>query len=213
MPQLPRHWPHGAQRNVLPWCCYDTIQPDVKSPLQLPTVQSLQGIGPVNVKVFGEVHLPIQVGTRTVSVIFIVVDVAENTEAILGHPFLEQSQAHLDFDSQRIVLFGEQVPYFNLKNRPKVHVVRIARTAILELGCEYIVPGNAYFHEPVRGDVVLSPTKGFIEKHCLLVALVVVDSQTNNEIPIRLYNPGTDSVKVKKGAIAGFLQAADVVQH
>lgn len=81
------------------------------------------------------------------------------------------------------MLFGEQVPYFNPKNKPKVHVIRIARTAILESGWEYIVPGNAHFRERVRGDVMLSPTKGLIEKHCLLVARVVVDEQTNNQIP------------------------------
>jgi hypothetical protein len=59
------------------------------------------------------------------------------------------------------VLFGEQVPYF----RTKGDVVRIARTAVFESGCEYIVQRNAHFREPVRGDVVLSPTTGFIEKH------------------------------------------------
>lgn len=169
-------------------------------------MESLLGIGPVNVKVFGEVHLSIQVGTSTVSVN------TENTEAILGHPFLEQAQAQarLDFGSQRIVLFDEQVPYFNSKNKPKVPVIRIACTAVLNHDVRISCRGMHTSGNLSEDDVVLSPTKGLIEKYRLLVAQVVVDAQANNQIPIRLYNPGTESVKVKKGAIAGFLQAADV---
>lgn len=202
----------GARRNVLPRHCYETIHEGVRPPLELSTVQALQGIGPINVNVLGEVHVPIQVGTHTVSVNFIVADVTEDTETILGHPFLEQARARLDFGSQKIVLFGEQIPYFNPKNKPRVHIVRIARTAVLEAGREYIVPGNAHFREHVQGNVLLSPTKGFMEKHRVLVARIVVDAQPNKQIPIRLYNPGTIAVQVRKGAIAGFLQPANVVK-
>lgn len=202
----------GARRNVLPSKCFDSIDKDVRPSLQASTVQSLQGISSANVDVCGEIYLPIQIGSRTVSVNFLVADVSENTEAILGHPFLEQSRARLDFGSQKIVLFGEQVPYFNPDKKPKTHIVRIARTTVLESGYEYIVPGNAYFREPIGGDVLLSPTKGFIEKHRVLMARVVVDTPSNNHVPIRLYNPGATPVRVKKGTIAGVLQTADVIQ-
>ncbi len=202
----------GARRNVLPRLCYETINADVRPPLKLSTVQALQGISPINVDVLGEVDVPVQVGTQTVSVNFIVADVAEGTEAILGHPFLEQARARLDFGSQKIVLFGEQIPYFNPKNKPRVHVVRIARTAVLEAGREYIIPGNAHFREPVQGDVLLSPTKGFMEKHQVMVARIIIGAQPGNRVPVRLYNPGTVAVKVRKGVIAGILQPADVVQ-
>ncbi|KAL1254816.1 hypothetical protein QQF64_012877 [Cirrhinus molitorella] len=202
----------GARRSVLPRLCYETIKADVRPPLKLSTVQALQGISPINVNVLGEVDVPVQVGTQTVSVNFIVADVAEDTEAILGHPFLEQAWARLDFGSQKIVLFGEQIPYFNPKNKPRVHVVRIARTAVLEAGREYIVPGNAHFREEVQGNVMLSPTKGFTEKHQVMVARIVIGAQPSNRVPVRLFNPGTVAVKVKKGVIAGILQPADVVQ-
>ncbi|KAL2099461.1 hypothetical protein ACEWY4_005941 [Coilia grayii] len=204
----------GARRNVIPSKYFDNIDSDVRPLLQASLVQSLQGISSANVNVRGEIYLPIQIGSRTVSVNFLVADVAENTGAILGHLFLEQSRARLDqkVTSQKIVLFGEQVPYFNPDKKPKVHIVRIARTTVLESGYEYIVPGNAYFREPIGGDVLLSPTKGFVEKHQVLMARVVVDTPYNNHVPIRLYNPGAAPVRVKKGTIAGVLQAADVVQ-
>ncbi len=197
---------------MLPRLCYETIKTDVRPPLKLSTVQALQGISPINVDVLGEVDVPVQVGTQTVSVNFIVADVAEGTEAILGHPFLEQARARLYFGSQKIVLFGEQIPYFNPKNKPRVHVVRIACTAVLEAGREYIIPGNAHFQEQVHGNVLLSPTKGFMEKHQVMVARIIIGAQPSKRVPVRLYNPGTVSVKVRKGVIAGILQPADVVQ-
>lgn len=100
------------------------------------TIQVLQGISCLNVDVLGEVDVPIQIGTHTVSVNFIVADVSEGTEAILGHPFLEQARARLDFGSRKIVLFSEQIPYFTSKDKPKVHVVRVTRTTVLEAGRE-----------------------------------------------------------------------------
>ncbi|KAI4905605.1 hypothetical protein NFI96_006899 [Prochilodus magdalenae] len=124
----------GAWRNVLTLRCYAAIDDDVKPPLQFSAVESLQGIGSENIDVSGEVHLPVQFGTRT------------------------QSKAYLDFGSKKIVLFGEQEPYFNPHNKPKVHVVRVARTTVLDLGCEYIVPGYAHFREPVRGPTDLGCT-------------------------------------------------------
>ncbi|KAK3567208.1 hypothetical protein QTP86_013421 [Hemibagrus guttatus] len=185
----------GARRSVLPRHCYETIKADVRPPFKLSTVHALQGISPINVEVLGEVDVPIQIGTHTVSVNFIVANVAEGTEAILGHPFLEQARARLDFGSKKIVLFGEQIPYFNPRNKPRAHIVRIARTAILEAGREYIVPGNAHFREQVQGNVLLSHTKGFIKKHRVMVARIVVDAHSSNQIPIRLYNPGNIAVK------------------
>ncbi len=91
-------------------------------------------------------------------------------------------------------------------------MVRLARTAVLEAGREYIIPGNAQFREPVQGDVLLSPTKGFMEKHQVMVAWIIIGAQPGNRVPVRLYNPGTVAVKVRKGVIAGILQPADVVQ-
>ncbi|RXN36679.1 Retrovirus-related Pol poly from transposon [Labeo rohita] len=104
------------------------------------------------------------------------------------------------------------IPYFNPKNKPWVHVVRTARTAILEAGREYIVPGNAHFREEVQGNMLLSPTKGFMEKHQVMVARIIIGAQPSHRVPVRLYNPGTVAVKVRKGVIAGILQPADVVQ-
>lgn len=178
----------GARRSVLPRFCYETIKADVRPPLNLSTVQALQGVSPINVDVLREVDVPVQVGTQAVSVNFIVADVAEGTEAILGHPFLEQAwaRARLDFGSQKIVLFGEQIPYFNPKNKPRVHVVRIARTAVLEAGREYIIPGNADFREQVQGNVLLSSTKGFMEKHQVRVARIIIGAQPSNQVPVRL---------------------------
>ncbi|RXN18982.1 Retrovirus-related Pol poly from transposon [Labeo rohita] len=120
--------------------------------------------------------------------------------------------AHRHRSHEAELLFGEQIPYFNPKNKPRVHVVRIAQTAVLEAGHEYTVPGNAHFREEVHGNMLLSPTKGFMEKHQVMVAQIIIGAQPSHRVPVRLYNRGTVAVKVRKGVIAGILQLADVVQ-
>ena len=58
---------------------------------------------------------------------------------------------------------------------------------------------------------MLSPTKGFIEKHHVLVAHLVVQAQRSTNVPIRVFNPGALPVTLKRGVVAGILQPATVL--
>ncbi|MEQ2178697.1 hypothetical protein GOODEAATRI_016753 [Goodea atripinnis] len=53
-------------------------------------------------------------------------------------PVLGEAQlaagAHLDFGNHRIILFGEEVPYYQTETRPKSHAVRMARTVVVDPG-------------------------------------------------------------------------------
>ncbi|KAL6474176.1 hypothetical protein MHYP_G00177370 [Metynnis hypsauchen] len=131
---------------------------------------------------------------------------------VIGVEIFTNHGTYQNGNEQRIVLFGEQIPYFNPRHKPRVHVFRVAHTITIESGCEYIVPGNAHFRGPEKGEIVFSPTKGFMEKHRVLVARIVVKAQPMNRIPIRIYNPGATAVTVKKGTVAGVLQTAEVIQ-
>ncbi|KAG1937121.1 hypothetical protein F2P79_018352 [Pimephales promelas] len=159
----------------------------------------------------GGVNLPVQVGRGAIDVNFIIADTAENTEVILGHPFLHQTSAQLDYGRREITLSGEKVPRFNQNHQPRVHIVRVARTTVLESGCEYVVPGTAHLRHTTEGDLMLSPTKGFIEKHHVLVARIIVQAQRSTNVPIRVFNLGALPVTLKRGAVAGILQPAAVV--
>ncbi|KAL7406654.1 hypothetical protein ABVT39_024094 [Epinephelus coioides] len=201
----------GARKSVLSLRHYNAIHPNARPPLQPSGVETLLGVGPGDVPVLGEAYIPVQINNRQVSVHFLVADIAGD-EALLGHPFLTQAQARLDFGNRRIVLFGEEVPYFHTTGKPKTHAVRVARTVVLEAGQEYVVRGHAHLREPVKGEVMLSPTKGFVEKHRVLVARVLVETQPLKAIPLRIFNPGNTPVTVKEGAIAGFLQPVESLQ-
>lgn len=127
---------------------------------------------------------------------------------LLGHPFLTQAGARLDFGKHRIVLFGEEVPYFHPETDQKSQMVRVARTVVVEPGQEYLVRGTVRGHRASQRDMLLSPTKGFVEKHKILMARVLVDAQPNSVVPLRLFNPGNKTVTIKEGAVAGLLQPA-----
>ena len=179
----------GARRSVLPLHHYNAIHSNARPSLQPSTVKTLLGVGPGDVPVIGEAYIPVQINNRQVSVLFLVADIA-GEEALLGHPFLVQAQARLDFGNSRIVLFGEEVPYFHAMSRPRTHAVRVARTVVVEAGLEYVIRGNTHIKEHLQGEVMLSPTKGFVEKHI---------------------NPGNTAVTIKRGVIAGFLQPAEAL--
>ena len=90
--------------------------------------------------------------------------------------------------------------------------MRVARTVVLEAGQEFVVRGNIHLKDPVEGGLMLSPTKGFVEKHRLLVARVLVEVQPHMTMPLRIFNPGNSAVTIKKGAIVGLLQPVEVLQ-
>eukprot|EP00064_Thunnus_orientalis_P001978 superscaffoldBa00000136_g1982 len=98
----------GARKSVLPLHHYNAIHPDAHPPLQPSVVKTLLGVGPADVPVVGEAHIPVQINNWQVSMHFLVADIASN-KALLGHPFLTKAQARLDFGNHRIVLFGEMM--------------------------------------------------------------------------------------------------------
>lgn len=200
----------GARRSVLPLHQYNAIHQDVRPPLQSSIVETLFGVGPGDVPVLGEAKVPVSINNRQFEVDFLVADI-EGNEVLLGHPFLTQAEARLDFGRHRIILFGEEVPYFHPDTAPKSQAVRVARTVVLEAGQEYLVKGNVYFCGEVKGDMMLSPTKGFVEKHKILIARALVNAQPTDLVPLRLFNPGNKAVTIKEGAIAGLLQPAEAL--
>ncbi|KAG1957273.1 thy-1 membrane glycoprotein [Pimephales promelas] len=200
----------GARRSVLPLHQYNANHQDVRPPLQSSIVETLLGVGPGEVPVLGEAKVPVSINNRQVEVDFLVADI-EGNEVLLGHPFLTQAEARLDFGKHRIILFGEEVPYFHPETVPKSHAVRVARTVVVEAGQEYLAKGNVYFCRESQGDMMLSPTKGFVEKHRVLIARALVNAQATNIIPLRLFNPGNKAVTIKEGAIAGLLQPAEAL--
>uniref|UniRef100_A0AAV2IY46 Gypsy retrotransposon integrase-like protein 1 n=1 Tax=Knipowitschia caucasica TaxID=637954 RepID=A0AAV2IY46_KNICA len=209
-PRLSALLDSGARRNVLPLHHFNSLPTQSRPPVQPSIAKVLQGIGPEGLSILGEVVLPVFVGSRTTDVDFIMADTARSTEVILGHPFLRQSNACLDYGRREISLFNVKVPRYDPNYQPAAaHVVRIARTTVLEPGREYVVPGSASLRSQTGGDLMLSPTKAFIEKHCVLVAHAVVQPLKSAGIPIRVFNPGSTPVTLKRGTVAGVLQPAD----
>eukprot|EP00064_Thunnus_orientalis_P023490 superscaffoldBa00008925_g23735 len=145
---------------------------------------------PESLPVLGEVDIPVHIGSHVATVNFIVADTIGGTEVTLGHPFLLQAWACLDYGCREITLFGEKVPCCNVGSEPEVHFVRVACWTVLGLGSEYVVPGTVYLWPATDGDLLLSPIKCLIEGHCDLVARVVVQARQSAHISIRVFNPG-----------------------
>lgn len=132
-------------------------------------------VGPGDLPLLGQANITVSINNREVEVDFLVTDI-EGNEVLLGCPFLTQAEAQLDFGKHR-VLFGEGVPYVHLETAPKSHAVRVARTVMVEPGHEYLIRGTVHGNQAVSGNMMLSPTKGFVEKHTMLIARVLLRCQ------------------------------------
>lgn len=89
-----------------------------------------------------EITVPVVIRNYVTNVNLISADTAGNTDIILGHPFLLQAQACLDYGRQKITLFVRELPCFIPNPEPEVQFVRVARRKVLEPRREYIVPGT-----------------------------------------------------------------------
>ncbi|CAL8241322.1 unnamed protein product, partial [Gadus morhua 'NCC'] len=83
----------------------------VQTPIEPSVAQFLQGIGPGGLACWGKSNLPVTSGRRATNVNFIMADTAESTEVILGHPFLYQTSARLDYGCREITLCGVEVAH------------------------------------------------------------------------------------------------------
>ena len=200
----------GARRNVLPLHHYKTFPTKATPPIQPSTAEVLQGVGPEGLEILGEITAPVVIRDHVTNVNFIIADTAGNTDIILGHPFLLQAQACLDYGRRKITLFGGEVPRLITSSEPKACFVKVARRTVLEPGREYIVPGTTRLHSATARELMLSPTKTFVKRHHVLVAHVVVQARQFG-IPIRVFNPGAKPVTLRKGVVAGILQPAEVL--
>lgn len=104
----------GAGRSVLPLHHYETIHPDVRPPLQPSIIKTLLGVGPGEIPVLGEAHIPVQINNQQVSVHFLVADIACD-EALLGHPFLTQVHASLILETIALCCLGKKCNISNHK--------------------------------------------------------------------------------------------------
>lgn len=108
-----------------------------------------------------------------------------------------KAEARLDFGKHHIVLFGEEMLYFHPETAQQSRS-RKARSVVVEPGHEYLVRGIVHGNQAVQGDMMLSPTKGFVEKHKILIARVLVNTQPTNAVPLHLLTLATGLSPSKK---------------
>jgi transposase InsO family protein len=173
------------------------------------TSNKLFGIGGVELKLYGEVSLPIQVGRKTYMVDVVVGDFMD--EMLLGMPFLRMNGANIDHKNFKLLLNGERVPCYDIFARPLSAAVRTVVQVTLEPGQEYIVPGIAHYRGFSNRQALVTGTTRFVSQSNVLVARVMVDTHLTRQIPTRMYNIGSECVTIEKGTLVAQLQPVHAV--
>ncbi|KAJ8033437.1 hypothetical protein HOLleu_23675 [Holothuria leucospilota] len=137
-------------------------------------------------------------------------------DAILGLDFLRKHQCHLDILGGIIswdqVRLGE--PQVD-REQPDYQVLEPCRVIL----CETVViaPGT---ESVIRGEIsgkfkgnqgLVEPAEKFVSRHGLLVGKLLVNPE-NLVVPLRVFNPSFEPIRVYKGTVAGVLEeVAEVV--
>ena len=132
-------------------------------------------------------------------------------DAILGYDFLQKHSCTIDAGDGTLkvgmIQSKEKVNHIN----PVVCRVRIMESVIIPAASEMVIPGKLteIMNEPVG---LIEPKPEFMAKYELMVAHAVIQT-TKKEIPVRLLNPSSDSVKLYAGTIVAYCEPVDTVNH
>jgi len=201
---------NGSPRNIMSIKTFDKIDADERPELcDVPLSTRLWGVGGAELKVFGKVTLPLQVGRNTYMVETYVCDVSD--EMLIGMPFLRMYGGTIDCKNFKLILNGERIPCYDIFSRPLSAAIRTKVDVTLDPGKEYIVPGTAHYRGYTARQALMSGTKRFVEQHHVLVARVMIDTYDTKDVPTRLYNIGSDPVTIDKGTLIAQLQPVDAV--
>ena len=198
----------GAERNVLSETSWKQLPADKRPALQLADVRLRSVLGD-NIPVLGKATIPLDLGASTVDTEFIVGQIPE--DCILGMPFHSSVKAVIDYDTRQLLMkaSGESVQCYSASQKPAVASVRIARTVVVEPGEEYVVPGRVHYRGFMRRLAIVDGSPRFSRQNHVLVAKSLVDtSRTRTQVPVRVFNPGSESVELTAGMFVGCLHPA-----
>ncbi|KAJ8024893.1 hypothetical protein HOLleu_34938 [Holothuria leucospilota] len=139
-------------------------------------------------------------------------------DAILGLDFLKQYCQNLDLKNGKLSWDeGLENPTGGADGGAGTEIfccrVTVDDTVVIAPGGEALIAGKISGElEPKRCDTaLLEPAESFAERHGLMIAKLLVDPRQDT-VPLRVFNPSPEPVKVYRGTVAAVLTEAEEVQ-
>ena len=194
----------GAQVSVMPKYVYDGLPTEKKPPLRPSKLKIKAGNG-TNIKLFGVAKMDFKIEDREFTYDLHVVD--NSIGQILGYDFLHDTgDSTISPSSQTVTIRGKKLKLLGADEKLTVSKVTINRTIVVGRAQEVNTDAVVNSKRDVNGRRgLLEPVNSLFGKTgALLCKLAVVPRK--NIIPVRIFNPHDEPVKIFKGTTIGLLR-------
>ena len=193
----------GATVSILAKEVYDEI-PQEDRPATVDTDYVLRTSNGSSIKNYGTVKLCVDIQGVITEEEFWVCDT--DSTCILGIPFMEKANVVLDIGRQRAFLQNKSIRLHDIRGKPLLSKVVAEHTVHIPPRQEIVVPGKVCSKRAKNshGMAYLEPAMCTTRKSRALIARIVVDCN-EPRVPVRLFNPGDETITVFKNATMGVL--------
>ena len=150
----------------------------------------------------GHGWMDLKIGDTMESVEVIVADI--EVDGILGCDFLKETKATLDFSKCQLQVRGKKIPCMVVGQRAFCARITVKEPVTIPAGHEVIVEAmvTGKRDESVYGTALIEPVEGQDREMIMARSVVNADKPT---LPVRIFNLGTDSRKLKPGTTIGHM--------
>jgi transposase InsO family protein len=167
--------------------------------------------GQSNLRVLGEVNMPVKVHDQQFTFDLTVVEMA-NMDGIWGMDFMCRFQCDLKMSSFTYTFAGQEYPITSSKHDLLPHSVSLLKSVTLQPGDELVLTANV--NSPYRNhqQVLFEPSAHFNKRYEILPAKSVsFQVRKRRAVPVQLLNPTESPVVLPKGTLVGYLFPSDEV--
>ena len=195
----------GSSDTILSARMFYALPAEVKPVLKPVSVTSEQADG-TPLSVMGCVDMEIEVGHARVTLSVTVADI-KNT-GIIGMDFLEAADCKIDIKNRTLVMNDVTVPCLDSNSRNFCARITIRETVSIPAMHEAIIPGQIKeSRELVYGESLIEPImqSKMSDTGAMLARAVVDMDAASSSVPLRMYNPTSNTITLPKGTVIGKL--------
>ena len=197
----------GAQVSVIPKHLYDSL-PDKKRPPLKPSKIHIRAGNESRIGFYGVANLDFEIEGMKFNYDVHVVD--DSVGPILGYDFLRDTgDSHISPSEHSVTIRGKKLKLSDPRESRVSHKVNIKRTIVIGPGEEINTEARVRGKSDINGRVaVMEPSSMLFPKTgALLCKLVVIPSK--NTIPVRVFNPHDEPIRIYKDTTLGILKEAN----
>ena len=192
----------GASVSILPRCLYESIASSRRHPLNPPLVKLRAGNG-TDVTCYGEAKVDFSMNNKVYSHPFHICD--DKSGVLLGVDFIRDHQVVFKPSQNVVTIAGNNIATYDIRGTTLHHRVTLMKTVHVRPGEQRLLVAQVMGKFNIDGrPVLVEPSRTVYGKTGAIVCKIVARAY-DNHVPLRVVNPGDDTITIYKGTTVGVL--------